>query len=138
MKKLVGIIAVFGIALFIAFTISDPKVQRSIEEKQAAKEQAKQDKQREWEEGWRKWYEDAKKKNAERKKEASEPGFDDGFRFGFMAGKLTRSKTNIPVDAKRIESLAQDAIQAENVPADSHAGFVRGFTAGWDFGWTSK
>lgn len=139
MKKLiVTFFVICLISVIGAFALTDPKVQRRIEQERQAKKQAEQAKQKEWEDGWKKWYEDAKKKNAAKADEPREPGFDQGFQFGFMGGKLTRSKTNIAISSKQIEALAMEQLDKQSVPAESHAGFVRGFTAGWSFGWTSK
>ena len=85
-----------------------------------------------------KWFEEAKKENAERSKEANEAGWDEGFRLGFMGVVLTRSKTNISPPKDTIQELAKEQLEKQNVEANSHSGFVRGFSVGWDFGWRSE
>lgn len=126
----------------IVFMATDPGVQRHAEatrkaKRQAAKEEADR-KQKEWNDGWAKWAEDAKRKTDERVKQGREPGFDDGFRMGFMGGKVTRSKTNVAVPSQSVETLAIKEASRQEVPADEQAAFVRGFTAGWGMGWASK
>jgi hypothetical protein len=143
MKKL---LMLFFVLLAVAFGIvlvgTDPKVKQRVENDRRVKRQAAQEeadrKQKEWGDGWAKWMEEGKKKTDERVKQANEPGFDDGFRIGFMGGKLTRSKTKQAVSSQRIETLAIKEADRQDVPAYEQAGFVRGFKAGWDFGWTSK
>ena len=138
-KKIVICLVLFGVVPTL-WMMSDPKFQKRIDDERTAervaKEQEAKKKKEDWEQGWSKWFEDAKKKNAERPKEANEAGWDDGFRLGFMGGKLTRSKTNISPTNSRIEELAQE--QLENVVPDSHAGFVRGYKIGWGYGWKDK
>ena len=129
---------IVGIVAFALWSGTDPGVQQRIQEKEQAKQDAADQKRRESAEAWSKWIEDAKRKTDEKVKQASEPGFDDGFKIGFMAGKLTRSKTNIKPPSKSIDDAANQALANQNVPADQHAGFVRGFNAGWGFGWTDK
>ena len=103
-----------------------------------AKPRSKLKKQKEdWEGGWSKWFEQAKKNKDKRAKEAKEPGWDDGFRLGFMGAVLTRSETNIAPPIATIQQLANEQLDKQNVEDSSHAGFVRGFKVGWGFGWTS-
>lgn len=137
-KKLLGfVVLALIVAGAISIMVTSPDVQRRIKEEKRAKQEAAAARQQEWEQGWKKWMEEAKRKTDERVKQANEPGFDDGFRLGFMGGRLTRSKTNIAVPPGRIEALANEQIEKQGIPAESQAGFVRGFTAGWSFGWTS-
>ena len=138
-KKIVICLVLFGVVPTL-WMMSDPKFQKRIDDERTAervaKEQEAKKKKEDWEQGWSKWFEDAKKKNAERPKEANEAGWDDGFKMGFMGGKLTRSTTNISPANSRIEELAQE--QLENVAPNSHAGFVRGYKIGWGYGWKDK
>ena len=143
MKKLVlWTVILVPLILGIAWFATDPEVQRKVEDERQAKRQAAAQeaarKQKDWADGWKKWTEDAKRKTDERVKQANEPGFDDGFRMGFMGGKLLRSKTNIAAPAARINELALQEVQRQNVQADLHSAFVRGYNAGWSFGWTDK
>ncbi len=139
MRKLIGILVFCSVvAGVVSFVVTNPEVQRRIEDEKRAKQEATAAKQKDWEDGWKKWIEESKKKTDERVKQANEPGFDDGFRIGFMGGKLTRAQTNVAVPSARVEAMAMEQIEKQNTPADDHAAFIRGFTAGWDFGWTSK
>jgi Flp pilus assembly protein TadB len=142
-KKLLTIVFVaMAFAFGMAFVATDPGVQRRVEAERRAKQQAAQEeadrKQKEWRDGWTKWMEEGKRKTDERVKQANEAGFDDGFRMGFMGAQMTRSKTNVAVSSKQIEATAIKEADRQAVPAGSQAGFVRGFKAGWGFGWTSK
>lgn len=140
MKKLLGIIAVILIGVTVLVFAMGPEMDRrerqrrkNVERSQAAKRE--RDKREEAaQENLKKYSE----RMAERAKGPREAGFDQGFQLGFMGGKLTRSKTNIAPSSEKIETLAMQQLDKQNVPADSHAGFVRGFKAGWSSGWTSK
>ena len=138
MKKLIALAAV-GIAIFAVYSATDPNVKRRVEQERQEKAKEQQEKQQEWADGWKKWAEESKKKTDERvKQQDSEPGFENGFQFGYIAGKLTRTKTNIQPPTATIDRLAKEQLTKQNVPPESHQGFVRGFSAGWSFGWTSK
>ena len=128
---------VFLVGLFSTLWVAnDPKIQKRIKDERAAKSLAKEQEAKKKKEDWEKWFEEAKENTSKRAKEPNEAGWDDGFRLGFMGGKLTRSKTNISPTNSRIEELAQE--QLENVAPNSHAGFVRGYKIGWGYGWKDK
>ena len=97
-KKIVICLVLFGVVPTL-WMMSDPKFQKKIKDEReaesVAKEQEAKKKKEDWEQGWSKWFEEAKKNNAKRAKEPNEAGWDDGFKMGFMGGKLTRSTTNI-------------------------------------------
>jgi len=136
----------FFVLLAVAFGIvlvgTDPKLKQRGDDERRAEQQAAQEKadrnQKEWRDGWAKWMEEGKRNKAERAKQANEAGFDDGFTWGFLGGKLTRTKTNIAISSTQINALAMRTLEEKQIPPNDHAGFVRGFSAGWTFGWINK
>jgi hypothetical protein len=137
-KKILLFVSIAAIAVFAVVSATDPNVKRRVQEKTQAEAREKDRKREESQEAWRKWMEDGKRKTDERVKQANEPGFDDGFRLGFMGGKLTRSQTTVAPSSATVDRLSREQLDKQNVAAESHAGFVRGFKAGWSAGWTSK
>lgn len=117
---------------------TDPAVKKRVDDERKAKRAEKERKQQEWRDGWARWAEEGKRKTDERVKQANEPGFDDGFRLGYTGAKLTRAKTGEKIPSKEIERAAWKAADTNDIPADVRNGFVRGFNAGWGFGWSDK
>ena len=92
----------------------------------------------EWRDGLARWIEAGKQADPTRAEQATEPGFDAGFQKGFIGGNSARNSMDFPISASLIETLAAREVEVDEVPAELHLCFLRGFRAGWDCGWAGK
>lgn len=106
-------------------------------EQQAEREEARRtlDERRE---GLSRWIEAGKQENTTRAEQVTEPCFEAGFRKGFIGGTSAPNSIDFPISASLIETLAAREVEVDEVPAELHLGFLRGFRAGWDCGWAGN
>ena len=111
------------------------RADRFNKEEAAKKQQAAQQRQQEFNDGWSKWADEMRQKNKERANEPPEPGWKDGFTFGYSAGMLTDKQGAQKLGAKQIDALSREGASKQEVPDAERAGWQRGFSTGWDYGW---
>jgi len=122
------------VGVFMLAGFAEKAEQKGREEAQA-KQVARQAKQQEWEDGWKQWYEDAKAKNAETKKEPPAPGWEDGFKLGYMTGFTHARGGGKNLTSADVDALSRRQATESNVPEDERFAWKKGFSAGWTFGW---
>ena len=86
---------------------------------------------------WTEKLEDIKKKNDAKPKQAADPNWDRGFKTGYMAGFMLARGGSVKKQSNEIDGMSRRAATtAEMAEGVARSQFCRGYTNGFDFGWS--
>jgi hypothetical protein len=131
------LVVIVGVTLFAAWLGPQIEKEEQLRREQARIEQEElRQKQQEQIDGWKRWLDDLKAKGDARAKEPPAPGWEDGFKIGYMSGMMAARQGAVKPSSAEVDGIARGAATDGNVSENERFAWTKGFTAGWDFGWT--
>ena len=125
------VVGIFGIFVF------EDRISGTLNKlEQDAREEDVRMRQKEQADAWQKWLEQQKAKNAQQqaKKEPPAPGWENGFKSGYIAGYSAAAGGAVKPSGAEVDALARGQATKENVPEGERTAWKMGFSTGWTFG----